>query len=130
MVLFAIILNIETGFDESYEIWQDCLTHKKEYIKSNIKRENQQDIYWWPYFYNGKILNIILDKKGEEDFLKLFDFLLEYPKEVLIANDLDIAADRLKEMPETNKTVGRIFNKLVERNPSKYYEMKKEWLKA
>jgi len=130
MVLFAIILNIETGFDESYEIWQDCLTHEKEYIKLNIKNENQQDIYWWPYFYNGKILNIILDKKGEEDFLKWFEFLLEYPKEVLIANDLDITAEKLKKIPKTNKAVGRIFDKLVERNPSKYYEMKKEWLKS
>lgn len=59
-----------------------------------------------------------------------FEFLLEYPKEVLIANDLDIAAEKLKKIPKTNKVVGRIFNKLIERNPSKYYEMKKEWLKA
>ncbi|MHB8280863.1 MAG: hypothetical protein ACYDIA_24965 [Candidatus Humimicrobiaceae bacterium] len=122
--------NIEAKFDESYEIWQDCLTHEREYIKLNIKKENQQDIYWWPYFYNGKILNIILDKKDEKDFLKWFEFLLEYPKEVLIANDLDIAAEKLKKIPKTNKAVGRIFDKLVERNPSKYYEMKKEWLNA
>ncbi|MHB1274572.1 MAG: hypothetical protein ACYCXQ_03635 [Candidatus Humimicrobiaceae bacterium] len=125
MVLFAIILNIEAEFNESYEIWQDCLTHEREYIKSNIKNENQQDIYWRPYFDIGKILNIILNKKGEEDFLKWFEFLLEYPKEVLIANDLNIAVDKLKEIPKTNKGVARIFDKLVERNPSKYYEMKK-----
>lgn len=97
----------------------------KENILNQTNNENQHYIYWWPYFYNGKILNIILNKKGEEDFLKWFEFLLEYPKEVLIANDLNIAVDKLKEIPKTNKGVARIFDKLVERNPSKYYEMKK-----
>ncbi|MHB8279497.1 MAG: hypothetical protein ACYDIA_17865 [Candidatus Humimicrobiaceae bacterium] len=122
--------NIETKFEESYKIWQDCLIHEREYIKSNINKENQQNIYWWPYFYNGKILNIILEKKGEKDFLKWFEFLLEYPKEVAIANDLNAAVDKLKKFPKTNKAVTSIFDKLIERNPSRYYDMKKEWLRA
>ncbi|MCL4385550.1 MAG: hypothetical protein M1479_08275 [Actinobacteria bacterium] len=68
-----------------------------------------------------------LNNEDEEDFLKWFEFLLEYQKEVLISNDLNMVTDRLKETPGINKAVIRIFNKLIKKNLFKYYEMIIRW---
>jgi hypothetical protein len=118
--------NINNKFEECYYLWTNCLISEREYIKSNIKDIDKASVYWWPYFYNGKILNLILDKKGINEFLEWFEFLLDYPKDILIANDLEIAVEKIIDFPKDNLRVKRIFNKLIERNP-KYFDFKSRW---
>ena len=118
--------NIKNKFEECYYLWTNCLISERGYIESNIKNIDKADVYWWPYFYNGKILNIALDKKGPDEFLKWLEFLLGYPKGVLVANDLDIAVEKIIDFPKDNTRVEIIFNKLIERNP-RYFDFKSKW---
>jgi len=87
---------------------------ERDYIKSNITNIDKADAYWCPYFYNGKILKMVLDKKGPDEFLNWFEFLLDYPKEVLIANNLEIAVEKIIDFPKNDIRVEKNFNKLVE----------------
>ena len=118
--------NINIKFEECYYLWTNCLISEREYIKSNFKDIDKANAYWWPYFYNGKILKLVLDKKGAEEFLKWFEFLLDYPKDVLIANDLELAIEKIIDFSKDDLRVERIFNKLIERN-TKYLDFKNNW---
>lgn len=86
-------------------------------------------MYWWPFYYNGTILEKLAGRGEEEKFLNSFEFLTQYPPEVSIGEDIGKAVEALKEFPKDNKRVERIFDKLIERNP-KYYDDKQEWLKG
>ncbi|KXK09227.1 MAG: hypothetical protein UZ21_OP11001000285 [Microgenomates bacterium OLB22] len=85
-------------------------------------------MYWWPFFYNGKILLRILDRKGLAEFLKWLGVLVDYPIELYLANDLDNVVDRLVTIKSEQSKVEKLFSKLIERN-SKYYEYKQKWLR-
>lgn len=118
--------NIMKKFNECYYLWTNCLEREREYLNLNIENLEKSDVYWWPFFKNGKILNIVLDKRGLDEFLKWFKFLLDYPKEVLIANDLEIAVEKIVEFPKDDNRIEDIFKKLIERNP-RYFDFKNRW---
>lgn len=118
--------NIKNKFEKCYYLWTNCLISEREYITLNIESINKSDMHWWPYFYNGKILNIVLDKKGPDEFLKWLEFLLDYPKDILIASDLNIAIEKIINFSKDDERIERIFNKLIERNP-KNIEFKSKW---
>ncbi|MHB8278217.1 MAG: hypothetical protein ACYDIA_11255 [Candidatus Humimicrobiaceae bacterium] len=71
---------------------------------------------------------MVLYKKGLDEFLKWFEFLLDYPKDILVANDLEIAIEKIINFPKNDIRVEKIFNKLIERNP-KYFDFRSKWQK-
>lgn len=116
-------------FDICYEIWHKCLEVEKIALEGLVKQNNISihDIYWWPYHYNGSILLLVNQEKGERQFLDDFEFLSSYPKQVDIGG-IKEAVDLLKKISTPNEQVERIFNNLIERNTS-FYDDKQEWLK-
>ena len=118
--------NIPKKFEECFELWKMCLQEEKTYFESNIHSNNWQEMYWWPYFYNGKILSLVYDNAGTDEFLKWLGFLSDYPKKMLIANDLDIALNRLISLSKDNKKIENIFEKLIERNAN-YIDFQQRW---
>ncbi len=120
---------IDSYFEDCFKLWTKCLEVEKPFLIEAAKdKENVPNVYWWPFFYNGKILLAVAKHKGTTEYLKWFEFLADYPIEVLIANDLADAIGPLKKLPKSNKQVARIFNKLIERNPN-FLDDKQEWLR-
>ena len=118
---------LDYEFEICFDLWKKCVTKELPFFIEKLKgKDTIREIYWWPFFYNGKILCAIYDKAGEEEFLKWMDFLVSYPVELYIANDLGDAVNKLKTLPKENKLVEQIFDKLIKRNPS-LYDIKKEW---
>ncbi len=113
-------------FDTCYDIWTKCIDIESDYFKKNWDESKLQEMYWWPFFYNGKILEAILDHKGKKEFLVCLKKLAEYPTPVLIAHDLDVAVSRLTKISGHDKEIGEIFDLLIKRDP-KYYEFKEQW---
>lgn len=114
--------------NECLYLWKSCLD--KEALSIQEMSKNKADFdryYWFPFHYNGKILVKLAEVEGDEEFLKYFEFLLDYPKETSIPMDVNLAVDHLVKINNDKKTVERIFNKLMERNPN-FYESKKKWL--
>ena len=120
---------IDSHFESCFTLWTKCLVVERPFLTEAAKdKENVPNVYWWPFFYNGKILLAVAKHKGNLEYLKWFEFLADYPVEVLIANDLADAIGPLKKLSKNNKQVARIFNKLIERNAN-FLDDKQEWLK-
>lgn len=119
---------IDDEFEKCYQLWTKCIKAESKFFKDNFTKEKLQEMYWYPFHYNGKILLAIAKNRGNKEFLKWLRVLAEYPKEMLIAYDLQEAIDYLKLLPTGDAEVEVIFNSLIERD-SKFYDSKQEWLK-
>lgn len=115
-------------FELCFNLWKACIKTEAKFFKVNFSKDKLQEMYWWPFFYNGKILLRIADQKGNEKFLKWFKILADYPAGLYLANDLDDAVERLTTVKGNSEGVEELLDKLMERD-SKYYEFKQRWLK-
>ena len=120
--------NIEQSgkFDICYELWKDCLKIEKPALEKLVKEGKAWEINWWPYQYNGKILLLGKEKKGDNEFLNVLDFLTQYPKELNVG-DIGEAVKLMKQLSSPFDKIEKIFNNLIERN-SGFYNDKQEWL--
>lgn len=119
---------IEYEFEKCYQLWTACIETESKFFKENFTKDKLQEMYWYPFHYNGRILLVIAKNKGNKEFLKWLRILTEYPKDMLIAYDLQDAVDYLKSLPTGEVEVEAIFDRLIERD-SKFYDSKQEWLK-
>lgn len=113
-------------FEICFDLWKVCIKTEAKFFKDNFSNDKLQDMYWWPFFYNGKILMRIAVQKGNDEFLKWFKVLTDYPAELYLANDLDVAVEHLITIRTNKQAVERLLDRLMERN-SKYYEFKQRW---
>ncbi len=114
-------------FELCFDLWKACIKTEAKFFRDNFSKDKLQEMYWWPFFYNGKILLRIASQKGDDEFLKWFKVLADYPAELYLANDLDTAVEHLITIKIDNKEVESLLDRLMERN-SKYYEYKQRWL--
>lgn len=119
---------VDKKFNECFKLWIKCIKTESKYFKDNWTEDKLHEMYWWPFFYNGKVLVKILENKGVEEFLHWFKKLANYPSKALIANDLDIAAEELIKIKgkKYQEKVKKLLDSLITRN-SKYYDFKQEW---
>jgi len=114
-------------FKLCFDLWTRCILTEEKFFKNNYSKDKLLEMYWWPFFYNGKIIVKIAEMKGSNDFLFWFKKLVDYPTDILIANDLDVAVEYLINLTQPRQDIEELFDKLMQRNP-KYYEYKQRWL--
>ena len=114
-------------FGSCYKLWQECLKIEKPALEKLCDEGKLSEVYWWPYEYNGTILSLVKERKGEKVFLKHLEYLSKYPKGVRVGN-IEEAVNLLKNLPKSNKQALRIFDNLIDRD-SRFYDPKMEWLK-
>jgi len=118
--------NIDKHFKECDELWKKCLHKERGFIESNYNSENIREMYWWPFDNNGEILESIKDRAGNEEFLKSFKLLLDYPIKYYFP-DIDKAIKILEELPKKyNKEVSELFHKLITKEP-KHFDRYEKW---
>ncbi|MFH1456692.1 MAG: hypothetical protein ABIF17_01095, partial [Patescibacteria group bacterium] len=101
----------------------------KKFYDINFNPEKTMEMYWWPSYYNQDILLLIDQELGKDKFLETFDIISKFPKELEI-HDSDKIVSLLEKFPKTNQIVKEIIERLFEKNPSKYYKPRKNWLKS
>jgi len=119
---------IDIDYETCINIWKKCINIEYKYFQKNYSQDKLTEMYWWPFFYNGKILLKIAEKEGILEFFNWFEKLADYPAELCIANDLDIVVDFLINITDYQDKVEVLLNRLMQRN-SKYYEYKLNWIK-
>ena len=118
--------NMEKHFKECYELWMKCIDIERKFIENNYNSENIREMYWWPFNKNAEILETIKDKAGNEEFLKSFKLLLDYPIKYYFP-DIDKVLKILEELPkEYNKEVSELFQKLITKEP-KHFDRYEKW---
>lgn len=119
---------LDVEFEACIELWKSCVLKERPYLTEAIKDKDMlHDLHWRPFFYNGKVLVAILKNLGPEEFIKWMEFLIDYPKELLIANDIDVAVSELSKLPKSIKGIESLFDKVVERYP-KFFDIRADWL--
>ncbi len=119
---------LDYEFVSCINLWMTCVLKERPYLAEAIKdKDNIHDLNWRPFFHNGKILAAILKNLGLEEFLKWMEYLLDYPEEVLIAHDIEIAVSELSGLPKSIKGAEIVFDKLVKRYP-RFFDDRAEWL--
>lgn len=114
-------------FEMCFDLWKACIKTESKFFKDNFSKDRFQEMYWWPFFYNGKVLMRIAVQKGNDEFLKWFKVLIDYPVELYLANDLDVAVEHLITIKTDKQVVESLLDRLMEKN-SKYYEFKQRWM--
>lgn len=128
-VFKAIYMTIKNGmikknyFDEWYNLFLKCLKTEKNFYDKNFEQNKSTDMYWLPSFYNSEILELINEEAGKEKFIEAAQIIFSFPKQLEI-HESDKIISILKEFPKSDKRVKKIFNYLVDKNPSKYWGLK------
>ena len=128
-IYYFVSDNIDENPGRCINLWKECIKNERPEIERMVKIDKISEVYWWPYHHNGEILLKILEHESKKEFLNWLEILADYPKEVNIAGDLNLVVQHLKNTKSHKKQVERIFDKLIERNPTAYYDIKQEWLK-
>lgn len=111
----------EENFNVWYSLYFKCLQIEKEFYDKNFVPGITTDMYWWPSFLNSDILELIYQRGKKEKFIKAAEIIFSFPKELEVHENDNIIAT-LKTFPQTDTRVLNIFQRLFERNPSKYWE--------
>ena len=117
---------IDLKFEECIDLWIKCLEVERPYLQQKASKDNLYQLNWWPYHYNGKILDKLFERKGQDEFIKWLDYLLMYPDGVIIIGDIAIVVDYLVTIPISAKSK-KLFIKFASRYPE-YFETMKKWL--
>ncbi len=117
---------IDKNFEECIDLWKKSLQVERPYLEQTATKDNLYQLSWWPYHYNGKILKMIYDKNGYDEFLQWLNYLLIYPDGITSIGDISVAVDCLTKMPVNPKTKAT-FRKVVSKYPE-YFEIMNKWL--
>lgn len=115
-------------FDKWHKLLIKCLRKEREFYDENFDKDKTTEMYWWPSYHNEDILMLVYNQGGKKKFLDAFDVITSFPKELEI-HDTDKVVSLLQNFPKTSKKVKVIVNRLFQKNPSRYYKLKKRWLK-
>jgi len=113
-------------FDKWYDLYIKCLKKEREFYDENFNKEKTMNMYWWPSIFNENILVFLHQQGGTQKFLKAFDIITCFPKELEIQDSGEIIS-LLKSVSKSNKIAKKIVVRLFERNPSRYYTLRDEW---
>lgn len=108
-----------------YDLYMACIKVEKAFYEAKIHDFDKiSGVYWWPSLYNSQILIAIEEHGGSEKFLDSADIVFSFPKQLWI-NESDALIEKLLKHKK-DKRFKKLIDKLIERNPSKYYYLKKK----
>lgn len=119
---------IDKKFDDCYKIWRMCIDVERPLmIAKSEKGDHPNEYNWWPYYHNGSILVKVMQHCGVKHFLSDLEFLIDYPREAIIAQDFKKVFIELEKITNHDKEVTRIYEKLQSRDFSHYHSYEK-WI--
>lgn len=113
--------------EEWFNLLLKCFKVEAIYFQTQIDAGNIQQIYWYPSLYHSSILELVYDKLGKERFMEAAQIYFSLPNEIELHESerlISIVQTIAKDDPNATK----IVSSLIERNPSKYWHLRKKVL--
>lgn len=119
---------MQRKYEECYLLWRKCLSIERSALEKEYARDKDGHAAysWWPYFYNGEIL-LEIASHSVENFISSFDYLADYPDNVIIASDIEKPLTLLSKLDVQPEEIDALFKKLITRNPQ-FFDFYKIWL--
>lgn len=129
--IFNLIYQIlETKFgtpDKYVERWYNllikCLGIEKEFYEGQAKKGNMANVYWYPALYHSRIMELLHEKLGQDKFMQAAKIFFAFPKELEL-HETDNLVLIIQQIAKSNKDAGAIIKKLIDKNPSRYWNLK------
>lgn len=112
--------NKEKEYKELKELFFSCISKEQQFLT-----RNKVDKTWFPVYHHTNILNEIIKRKDNDEYLKAMEIISNYPEEYFSWREFG-GAFHLKDFPKDNARVGAIFETLISKNPI-FYDMKIKW---
>ena len=120
--------HLSEHFDDCIQLWFTLIEVEEKAIKKAIADgASLHDVLWWPYCFNGKLLSYAASKNIDL-FLRGVEVLLEYPTDVRVDLDDDIAAALLNLSAPRDRILS-IYKLWIERDPIRINDMGR-WLNS
>jgi len=106
-----------------------CLSKEKEFYKEKYSRSNGAVDVWDATLHHSKILEGVYKRLGEEKFITAAKIYISLPLEVILheSEKLVLIVIKLAKGAKNLKTDAKLLiSALYNRNPSKYFKIKKE----
>ncbi len=126
-IYYFIKDNLDKKPKECINLWKKCIKKEKEALKEELNDKNIDELRWRPFHYNGLVLLKIAEIEGNQEFLKWFNMLLDYPNEIIAVSDSKRTVELLMEI--NDPVVEEILNKFVNNISPSFIEYKQAWLK-
>jgi hypothetical protein len=121
---------METKFgtpDKYVERWYNllikCLGIEKGFYEEQAKKGNMANVYWYPALYHSRILELIHEKLGQAKFMQVAKVFFSFPKELELHETPNLVSI-IQKLAKTDKDAKAIIKTLIDKNPSKYWELK------
>jgi hypothetical protein len=119
------------------EILQQPSSYKKEWfalLKKMLQIEKRfydvqkaagkiGEVYWYPSLYHSSLLETIYQQYGDIQFMILAKLFFFFPREMEL-NETSNLVDIIKELSLVDEEAKYIIDLLVDKNPSKYWNLK------
>jgi len=118
-------LAIKDQFSEKWlNLFMKCLNVEAKFYVEQKNANNLNAIRWHPSLYHAKILELIYTNFGQQKFMQAAKIFFNFPKECELYES-DELVSIIKALATTDKEAKEIIKILIDRNPSKYWDIGK-----
>lgn len=118
-------LVIKDQFSEKWlNLFMKCLNVEAKFYVDQKNANNLDAIRWHPSLYHAKILELVYKNFGQQKFMQAAKVFFNFPKECELYES-DELVSVIKDLAATDKEAKKIIKILIDRNPSKYWDLGK-----
>ncbi|MBI3633847.1 MAG: hypothetical protein HY226_06200 [Candidatus Vogelbacteria bacterium] len=107
-----------------FQLFLKCLAIEAKFYEDSRASGNFEKIRWYPSLYHSKILELVNKAFGPEKFIQAAKTFFSFPKELELYESDELVAIINDLAKKKNEDAMKIINILIERNPSKYWELR------
>jgi len=118
-------LSIKDQFSEKWlNLFTKCLNVEAKFYEEQRKTNNLNAVRWHPSLYHSKILELIYNNFGQQKFMQAAKVFFNFPKECELYESEELVSV-IQNLAKTDKDAKQIIKILIDRNPSKYWDLGK-----
>lgn len=108
-----------------YGLFLRCLRQEALFYEEQKRVGNIMNVRWYPTLCHSRVLELVDEFFGKDKFMEAAKIIFSFPNEVDLHESEKIISV-IASFPKTNKDAEAIIKTLIERNPSKYWDLIKK----